>query len=121
MQTTVFYKDLIRSFRRAEGRINTFVTCYNEAQDLPLLKNTIITNNKHKYIDSKILPVIGWTRLHHVVYNFNLKTCKQFSEKCNLYPMNAGRIRKRLEKAIDPIFWWRLGKAQLTIPAKCLK
>ena len=96
VQTTVFYKDLLRSFRRAEERINTFVTCYNEAQDLPLLKNTIITNNKHKDIDSKILPVIGCTRLHHVFYNFKLKTCQQFSEECNLCPMNAGRIRKRL-------------------------
>ena len=50
VQTIVFYKDLLRSFRRAEGRINTFVTCYNKAQDLPLLKTLLLLT-----INTKIL------------------------------------------------------------------
>ena len=69
------------------------LTVFIEAQNLPLWKNSVITCNKQKYIDSAILKANEWTKLRHVCRNSTLKSVREIGEACKLKPMNAGRIR----------------------------
>ena len=103
-QTTMFYKEILDAFYEAEGRINVSVNCFLEAQNLPLWKNSVITCNKHKNIDSVILKANGWTKLRHVCRNSTLKSVREIGEACKLKPMNAGRIRAGIRKAVYPSF-----------------
>lgn len=64
----------------------------------PFGKNTTITNDKHKELDSKILKPMGMNRLKHVLENGSLITHQTLAKVCKIIPLNAGIISSGLNK-----------------------
>ena len=66
-ETPTFYRDLISCFSKTGGCFKIDFNCVNETREIPLWKNTIITGDDEKEIDSKILKPKGYTKLKHVI------------------------------------------------------
>ena len=95
-----FYRDLIQAFKMADGIMKPNVTCINEALEMPLWNNTIITNTDNK-LDSKILKPCGMLILKHVVKNGKFMTTQELAAKCNIKAINAGKIMSSLKKHVS--------------------
>ena len=84
-------RDLISCFSKTGGCFKIDLNCVNETREIPLWKNTIITGDDEKEIDSKILKPKCYTKLKHVeIGEINL--------------INAGRIWYGLNKNINKDF-----------------
>ena len=95
-----FYRDLIPLFQIAGGDFNETFSCINETRNLPLWKNSIITGHPNSEMDSKILKPQGITCLNQVLINEEIISHDILATKCNILPINAGRIVSGLRKNI---------------------
>ena len=73
------------------------VTCRNEALEIPLWDNKIITGSE-KVLDSKILKPCGLVILEDVIKKGNLISFQELAVKCNIKAINAGKIMSGLKK-----------------------
>ena len=95
-----FYRELVLAFQKANGVMKPNVTCINEAIEIPLWNNTVITNTDKK-MDTKILKRHGMVCLKHVINNGNLLTAQELAKKCHIKPINAGKIMSGLRKHVS--------------------
>ena len=94
-----FYRDLIQAFQNAGGIMKANVTCRNEALEIPLWDNKIITGSE-KVLDSKILKPCGLVILEDVIKKGNLISFQELAVKCNIKAINAGKIMSGLKKHV---------------------
>lgn len=102
-RTTSFYRSLLQAFVKTGGKIELDLTCINEALVIPLWNNTVITGSK-KILNSKILQPCGMVLLKHVLKNGMLLSVSELAQRCNIRPINAGKIMAGLRNHIDKTF-----------------
>ena len=96
----IFYRDLINAFRNTDGRLEPIISCYNEAYEIPLWNNTVITGS-NKILDYKLLKSYGILTLKHVMTNGNFFTTSELAIQCNIKPINAGKLIAGLKRHIN--------------------
>ena len=99
-KTQPFFKDLISEFCYSGFNVKHNFSCFNETSNLPLWKNTVITDKQEKELDSKILKPQGIVSLGEILEDSQIISFRRLAEKCNILPINAGRIATGLKRKI---------------------
>ena len=94
--TPIFYRDVINAFVQSGCRVNCIISCINEALEMPLWNNKVITVDGRK-----ILKPASLVLLKYVFQNHNFISFQQLANKCNIKNINAGKIMSHLRKHID--------------------
>ena len=85
-----FYKEFIKSFKKANCVMKPTISCKNEALSIPLWKFVVITGS-NKLLNSKVLPPAGITILDQIVNNGSLISVNELANKSKIKPINAGK------------------------------
>ena len=102
-RTPVYYHEMIKTFSNAGGKINFVISCRNEATEIPLWKNNLITFNGKKF-DSPALKRHGYNTLGDLIGKNGFKTHIELARMCNLRSNDVGRILSNIKSKVSDKF-----------------